>query len=160
MTTQTIDIPGVGVLVAVWTSAGLHRLLLPGIPLQPEWSARKDVAFPNRQKELEGSLRAYFAGRAMDFAGIPLDLAGYTFFQARVFGCVRRLPYGATTTYGEVALELGRAGAARAVGQALRRNRTPLVVPCHRILACRSLGGFGAGLEWKERLLAFEGLHP
>jgi methylated-DNA-[protein]-cysteine S-methyltransferase len=109
--------------------------------------------------ELEVSLRAYFAGGAVDFTGIPLDFSGYTFFQTEVLSCVRRLPYGTTATYGEIARAIGRAGATRAVGQVMRRNRTPLVIPCHRVLARHSLGGFGQGLEWKKRLLALEGFH-
>jgi O-6-methylguanine DNA methyltransferase len=158
MITQTIDLPGVGALVAVWTPAGLYRLSLPGNPLRPESGAEKDIVSSVRQTQLELLLRAYFAGGAVDFTGIPLDYSGYTFFQRQVLGFVRRLPYGATATYGEIALAVGRTGAARAVGQAVGRNRTPLVVPCHRILARRSLGGFGQGPEWKKRLLALEGL--
>jgi len=66
--------------------------------------------------------------------------------------------YGQTCTYGELAALVGNRRAARAVGQALARNPTPILVPCHRVLASGGgLGGFGGGLEMKRRLLLLEG---
>ena len=74
----------------------------------------------------------------------------------------RRIPWGATTSYGELALQIGVAQAARAVGRALARNPVPIIVPCHRILAKgHRAGGFSApgGVFTKQHLLALEGVH-
>ena len=102
-------------------------------------------------------LSEYLAGERRDFT-VPVDLSGVTDFSRLVLEECRRLPYGQTLSYGELAAALGRPKAARAVGQALGRNPVPLIVPCHRILAAGGgLGGFGLGLEAKRRLLELEG---
>ena len=68
-----------------------------------------------------------------------------------------QIPYGATQTYGEVALRIGKPGASRAVGTACGRNPVPVLVPCHRVVASGGkLGGFSAGLSWKRNLLNLE----
>lgn len=86
----------------------------------------------------------------------PLDLGG-TPFQRAVWDALRRIPRGATRTYAELARELGRPGAARAVGAAAGANPLPVIVPCHRLLAADGLGGFSGGLPTKRALLALEG---
>ena len=103
------------------------------------------------------ALEAYFSGRPASFADIPVDWSGYTPFAQAVLAACRTVPFGRTCTYGELARLVGKPHAARAVGNALRQNRTPLVVPCHRIIrADGSPGGFAGGREWKERFLALE----
>jgi len=88
-----------------------------------------------------------------------LDLAGATPFRRRVWAELRRIPRGATRSYGEVADELGKRRAARAVGGACGANPVPVLIPCHRVLAANGrLGGFSGGLDWKRRLLAIEGV--
>ncbi|MDX8401886.1 MAG: methylated-DNA--[protein]-cysteine S-methyltransferase [Mariprofundaceae bacterium] len=77
-----------------------------------------------------------------------------TDFQARLRAALLAIPPGNTRTYGELARRLG--SSPRAVGQALRANPQPILIPCHRIVAANGLGGFSAGIEWKRRLLAFE----
>ena len=78
-------------------------------------------------------------------------------FTGRLLASLEELvPFGRTATYGQVAEALGRPGAARAVGRALAANPCPILVPCHRVVAARGLGGFGPGLEWKRALLALE----
>lgn len=157
--TQIINIPEAGPVVAVWRPQGLFNLFLPGQFHLVDVGPRKDAARrPDFLLRLEKHLKAYFGGRAVDFSGIPVDFEGYTAFQFEVLSFVRRLPHGLVTTYGAVAEKINHPGAARAVGQALRRNRTPLVIPCHRVLGKHSLGGFSAGLRWKERLLILEGV--
>ncbi|ACA60035.1 methylated-DNA--[protein]-cysteine S-methyltransferase [Candidatus Desulforudis audaxviator] len=107
---------------------------------------------------LTDRLETYFSGRAVDFDLIPVDWSGYTPFQRAVLEAVREVPWGETRTYGELARLVGRPRASRAVGNALGTNRTPLVVPCHRIIrAGGALGGFGGGPELKDRLLRLEG---
>jgi len=102
-------------------------------------------------------LEAYFSGRPASFTDMPVDWSGYTPFVRVVLAACRAVPFGQTRTYGELARMLEKPGAARAVGNALRKNRTPLVVPCHRIIrADGSPGGFTGGREWKERFLALE----
>ena len=66
----------------------------------------------------------------------------------------REIPYGSTVTYGEIAREVGTSP--RAVGQAMARNPTPLVIPCHRVVAADGIGGFSPSVEIKEALLAME----
>ncbi|HUB91103.1 MAG TPA: methylated-DNA--[protein]-cysteine S-methyltransferase [Dyella sp.] len=86
----------------------------------------------------------------------PLDVAA-TAFQWRVWEALTRIPVGTTKSYGELAAELGKPGAARAIGQACGSNRLALLVPCHRIVReDGSLGGWRWGVERKRKLLAHE----
>ena len=106
-------------------------------------------------------IRRYLAGDTIDFAPVALDLTGVGPFRRKVYEAARRIGWGRTTTYGELAWQAGAPGAARAVGQALGRNPVPIVVPCHRVLASGGkVGGFSAfgGAATKERLLALEGV--
>lgn len=110
--------------------------------------------------DLVERLKQYSAGAAVDFSDVKVDVAHLTMFGRRVVEACRRIKRGTTRSYGELAADGGSPGAARAVGQLMARNRYPLVVPCHRVLASGgSLGGFSApkGLAMKRRLLALEG---
>lgn len=101
-------------------------------------------------------LGEYFAGRRRSF-DLPLAPAPPgTTFQEAVWRALREIPYGEVVSYGDVAAWVGRPGATRAVGSACGANRIALVIPCHRVVARTGLGGFGGGLETKERLLALE----
>jgi O-6-methylguanine DNA methyltransferase len=100
-------------------------------------------------------LRAYFSRIRREF-DLPLDVRG-TAFQRAVWTEVARIPYGVTTTYGEVAQRMGRPRAARAVGAAVGANPLPILIPCHRVVgAGGSLTGYGGGLELKANLLRLE----
>jgi methylated-DNA-[protein]-cysteine S-methyltransferase len=112
-------------------------------------------------KTLQRTLEQYFAGIAVDFSNIPIDIRDATPFRSEVWLAARDVAWGKTVSYAGLAQRMGRsAGAARAVGQALGANPIPIIIPCHRILAAGdSLGGFSAGLEWKRELLCVEG-HP
>jgi methylated-DNA-[protein]-cysteine S-methyltransferase len=106
-------------------------------------------------QEAERQLAEYFAGRRTEF-DLPLDPSG-TPFQQKVWSALRRIPFGETRTYAEVATQIGHPGAARAVGAASGRNPLSIVAPCHRVIGTRgALTGFAGGLEVKARLLAFE----
>ena len=108
---------------------------------------------------LRTQLAEYFAGERREF-DLPLDYPG-TPFQRRVWDALRRIPYGETRTYAELAREIGAPGAARAVGRANGLNRIAVVVPCHRVVAAGGgLGGYGGGLWRKLRLLETEGAVP
>lgn len=101
-------------------------------------------------------LDAYFAGQNPDFSQLPLAPAG-TEFRRRVWAALRAIPYGATSSYGQIAGEIGCRGGARAVGGACGANPLLIVVPCHRVLGSDGrLTGFSAGMERKEWLLAHE----
>jgi len=103
-------------------------------------------------------LRAYFGGARETF-DVPVDWSGVTAFGRAVLERVHAIPYGEVRTYGDIARQVGKPGASRAVGQAVGANPVPLIVPCHRVVAANGLGGFGGGLEWKRRLLSLEGVH-
>lgn len=101
-------------------------------------------------------LAAYFAGERTGF-DVAVRLHG-TEFQKQVWQALRAVPFGATVTYGELAARAGSPRAARAIGQTMARNRLPIVVPCHRVIASGGqLGGFTGGLGVKRALLAIEG---
>ena len=101
----------------------------------------------------------YVAGRRAAF-DLPVDLSHVTAFQRQVLLAAGRIPRGQVRTYAELARQIGRPTAARAVGQALSHNPVPIVVPCHRVLAADgSLRGYlgSQGVETKQRLLVLEG---
>lgn len=109
--------------------------------------------------DLARRLTAFAAGESVDFDDVRIDQRHLTPFGRRIQQACRRIPRGETRSYGELAAAAGSAGAARAVGQAMARNRYPLVVPCHRVLASGGgIGGFSSpqGLAMKRRLLALE----
>jgi len=88
---------------------------------------------------------------------LPLDLSAGTAFQRQVWEALRRIPFGETRSYVEVARAVDRPRASRAVGQACGRNPLPLFIPCHRVIsATGTLGGFSGGIQIKEALLALE----
>lgn len=101
-------------------------------------------------------LRSYFAGHRVAFTD-ELDLSRATAFQLEVWRLTRLIPYGETRSYSWVAEQLGKAGAGRAVGQALARNPLPIIVPCHRVVAKDGkLGGYRGGVAKKGYLLRME----
>jgi len=106
-------------------------------------------------------LAEYFAGQRRAFE-VPLDLSGCPPFTRQILEELRKVPYGATLTYGELAARAGCPRAARAVGRAMAANPLPIVIPCHRVVAADGrLGGYsgGEGLPTKQWLLTFEQGH-
>ena len=107
---------------------------------------------------LVSRLAAYFSGDPVSFADVELDLEWMTPFQCAVAGVLRAVPYGETVTYGELAALAGHPNAYRAAGSFCARNRFPLFVPCHRVVAAEGLGPYGSlGSSYKQRLLELEG---
>lgn len=101
-------------------------------------------------------LREYFNGRRRSF-DLPLDPAG-TPFQKQVWHALRTIPYGQTRSYAQIARQIGRPSAARAVGAANGRNPLSIIVPCHRVIGSSGkLTGFAGGLKVKAQLLTLEG---
>jgi len=129
----------------------------------PSYQVRRIMeAFPGVREdkgllpEFAAELAGYSAGRVREFS-VRVDLSGLPDFSRRVLERTRRIPFGETLTYGQLAAECGNVKACRAVGMVMARNPLPLVIPCHRVLAGDgSLGGFSGGLDLKRKLLAHE----
>ncbi len=112
---------------------------------------------PRAVDEARRELDEYFVRRRRAF-DLAVDLRGMTPFAVRVLDELARVPYGRTSTYGELAALAGRPRAARAVGMVMNRNPVPIVLPCHRIVgASGDLVGYAGGLERKIELLRLEG---
>lgn len=150
-----------GYLAAVWSDSGLWELTFPFTDEAAALSrlGTKD-ALPGEMTaeaaELAQELKVYFSGYPVQFSA-PIDWRGYTPFQAAVLRHTCSIPCGVTESYGQVAAAIGSPKASRAVGGALHINRTPIVVPCHRVIGSSGkLVGFGGGLELKDALLLLE----
>jgi methylated-DNA-[protein]-cysteine S-methyltransferase len=106
-------------------------------------------------QEVDDQLAAYFAGELVTF-DVRLRLEG-TSFQQQVWAGLLEIPYGATTSYGDLATRIGNPKASRAVGLANGRNPIAIIVPCHRVIGSSgSLTGYGGGLDRKRSLLDLE----
>ncbi len=142
-----------GAWVLEGSDDGLHRVYLPreAPPVSPV-DALPCALLDRAAVEFE----EYFSGRRQNWTFPTRPLTG-TEFQRRVWTLLSDIPFGATTTYGQLAARLGSPGAARAVGGANGANPLPVVVPCHRVVATSSLGGYSGGLDVKTFLLTLEG---
>jgi methylated-DNA-[protein]-cysteine S-methyltransferase len=157
----------IGACGIAWSPTGIIGLHLP--------ETGRIVALRNLQRRFPGAeegeppaeiaraiarIAAFLGGAKDAFADIALDDRNLGDFDRGVYRETRAIPAGSTATYGEIAVRLGDAGQARAVGQALGRNPWPIVVPCHRVTAADGrMGGFSApgGTATKLKLLEIEG---
>ena len=134
-------------------------VILCGTHRAPGDVARK-VDSAAARRHLESTLEAlveYFSGTRHEFDDLSLAPEG-TFFQKSVWNELRRIPYGTTTTYGDLARRVGRPSAARAVGAANGQNPIGIIQPCHRVIGADGrLTGFAGGLAMKAWLLRHEG---
>jgi methylated-DNA-[protein]-cysteine S-methyltransferase len=148
----------VGPLRISFTERGLTALEFAGEEASP--ALEHDAPPPHLTRLIEAlkrELTAYFEGTPTDFAALTLDPRG-TPFQLRVWQELRRIPWGQTISYGELARRVGNPKASRAVGQANAVNPIPLITPCHRVIAGDgSLRGYSSGLDRKRWLLRHEG---
>jgi methylated-DNA-[protein]-cysteine S-methyltransferase len=120
------------------------------VAIQPEW-INEDKPF----RSLAEQFYQYFLGKRHQF-DIPIRLQGTT-FQEIVWNELLSIPYGTTTTYGELAKRIGNPKAVRAVGMANGQNPIPIIVPCHRVIGSNGkLTGFSGGLHNKAMLLSLE----
>lgn len=143
------DVPG-------WGAGELW--LDDGLVVNHELPSAKPVRGARDGHPLTERLRAWFAGSRDDFADVELDLDWCTPFQRALVDALRRVPPGQTVTYGELAALAGRPNAHRAAGSLCAGNRFPVFVPCHRVVAAGSIGGYGSlGVEYKRRLLDLDG---
>ncbi len=147
-----VDGPFGELLIATEDGAALSRVWLPPAHPAAGWLRDDDLpvlAAARRQ------LGEYFAGERTDF-DLPLAARG-TAFQQKVWDALRRIAYGTTRSYGQIADEIGAPGAARAVGAANHDNPLAIIVPCHRVVGANgSLVGYAGGLDQKRTLLELE----
>ena len=138
----------VGPLTLTGTEDALTRLSFGG--------GQAGAGSPSPALELAArELEEYFAGVRREFT-VPLAPVG-TAFQLAVWSALREIPSGATASYRDIAVRLGKPGGAVAVGQANSRNPIPIIIPCHRIIgAGGQLVGYTGGLEIKRFLLRLE----
>ncbi len=135
---------------------GLYRIILPGknslSPVQyppPNSLALKTLTSAARQ------LNRYFQGQPVSFE-LDIILTG-TSFQKKVWALIKKIPYGKTSSYSEIAQQLGNRNKARAVGNAANKNPLPLIIPCHRVIgADNHLTGYAGGVTLKQALLRLE----
>jgi len=158
-----LELPRLGLLALAWSARGLVRIAQGATVLDrdalvrrlPESSQLSASPVPARYAE---PLLGYDRGDPVDPAEIPVDLRG-TAFQNRVWRALRRVPRGSVRTYAGLATDIGSPRAMRAVGAAMAQNPLPIVVPCHRVIACGArIGGYRDGVDRKRVLLALEGV--
>ncbi len=154
--------PAVGRIYVAATYRGICRISLPAHPVEnffktviekynPSILIQNNRLFDNFYIQLE----EYLSGRRALFS-IPLDLRG-TPFQSEVWEALAQIPYGETRSYGEIAGQIGRPKAVRAVGQANHVNPVPILIPCHRVIGSKGDPvGYGGGIPLKNQFLALE----
>ena len=147
----------VGELTLVATDAGLTAILWENDdPDRVRLGAMVERGDDPILAATEQQLNAYFAGTLTRFT-VPLDFQG-TDFQKSVWAALLTIPFGETRSYGEIARQIGRPSASRAVGAANGRNPISIIAPCHRVIGSSgALTGFAGGLEAKAYLLGMEG---
>jgi methylated-DNA-[protein]-cysteine S-methyltransferase len=158
-----------GVCSVAWNDDAISCFQLPSS--KPEdielWRKRRvphasRAAPHSRVRPLIDEAIRYFGGEVIDFMDTPIDLRGQSEFFVAIYGALRRVPYGQTTTYGELARSIGSgAERSREVGVAMAVNPLPLIIPCHRVLAAGGrLSGFSApgGKEAKAWMLRLGGV--
>lgn len=159
------------ITIPVWvTDSGVKRLVLPpelaSLPIERPPAVRVRIRGPVSEAgerhigDVAQFIRALVAGRKP--RSVPAaDLSGLSAFTSLVLQNTCVIPWGEVRSYGWLAASIGMRGAARAVGGALGRNPVPLIVPCHRVVrSSGETGGFGAGVDVKEWLLARERCVP
>ncbi len=153
----------IGDMIALSSRTHLHLLEFVGRKALPAELARLQIMAKGEigigqyapTSQIRAELAAYFSGASADFT-TPLALHGSEFTRA-VWAALQNIPAGETRSYGQIAAEIGRPSASRAVARANGANQIALVIPCHRVIgADGSLTGYGGGLWRKQRLLEIE----
>jgi methylated-DNA-[protein]-cysteine S-methyltransferase len=154
----------------VWSARGIAGVQLPERSeaatrnrLLRRFPGARDGEPPAEVRRVIDDIVALLGGEKRDLSYVTIDIAAAPQFHCRVYEVARRIPAGATLSYGEVAERLGDRNLARDVAEALSQNPCPIIVPCHRILAAGGKpGGFSApgGVATKLRLLTIEGAQP
>jgi methylated-DNA-[protein]-cysteine S-methyltransferase len=122
-----------------WSGSTVHRVrfALTGIP-----------------GDVPEMIRKFCTGKQADLSLLDSSVLHEDTVYARIYRAVQKIPYGSTATYGEIAQLIGTSP--RVIGQAMARNPTPLIIPCHRVVAAHGIGGFSPSVEIKQELLAME----
>ncbi|MBX3532966.1 MAG: methylated-DNA--[protein]-cysteine S-methyltransferase [Xanthobacteraceae bacterium] len=153
----------------VWTNRGIAGVNLPE-GSEEKTRARVKKRFPEAEEaaaspeiqKIIDEVIALVAGEKIDFSHVTLDHAPLPEFSKRVYEIVCTIPIGHTLTYGDIAKKLGDVSLSREVGQAMGKNPTPIIMPCHRVVAASGkTGGFSApgGVDTKMKLLSIERRH-
>jgi methylated-DNA-[protein]-cysteine S-methyltransferase len=154
--TTTVDSPCGPLICVVDEDGAVVRIAFSHGRDAQKISTLELIEDSGRTAEVRRQLDEYFAGKREEF-DLPLAPRG-TPFELSVWDELRRIPFGETRSYADIARALGKPAATRAVGRANGANPIPIVVPCHRVIGSNgSLTGFGGGLEAKARLLELEG---
>lgn len=155
------DATPIGTIEILATTAGIFSVNLLGHIS----SFKKANVLPGEESELTRAamqqILEYFDGKRKVF-DLPVDLKGLKPFQQEILKLTAQIPFGEWMTYGQIACDLGKPAASRAVGGALGSNPVPLIIPCHRVVAANGrLTGFSAaeGVRTKQWLLELEGHH-
>ena len=169
MAAYTLFDTAIGRCGLAWGDAGLITLQLPEASDAATLSRMtrhlddpQETPPPQPIQQMIDAVVALTEGANSDLTQVPLDMAGISPYNRRLYEAIRAIPPGATRTYGQIAADLGEPGAAQAVGRAMGRNPWPIIVPCHRVVAAGGkTGGFSAhgGVTTKLRLLAIEQAH-
>lgn len=153
-----ISIPGLGNIKVITSEAGIISLRFVKRRIITKNKTNSFTASFIKEL-LEKELKLYVNGRLKEFS-VPIDLSYISGFTKDVLEEVRKIPYGKTITYKELALAIGKPHAARAVGNSLSKNPVPIIIPCHRVIKTNgSLGGFSSGIAIKKKLLSIEKSH-
>jgi methylated-DNA-[protein]-cysteine S-methyltransferase len=160
----------IGCCGIVWNERGIAGVQLPERSeaatrsrLLRRFPGARDGAPPGEIRRAIDDIVALLGGERRDLSHVAIDIGAVPEFHRRVYEVARRIPPGATLSYGELAERLGDRNLARDVAEALSKNPCPIIVPCHRILAAGGKsGGFSAagGVATKLRLLTIEGAQP
>ncbi|HET7803462.1 MAG TPA: methylated-DNA--[protein]-cysteine S-methyltransferase [Pseudolabrys sp.] len=160
----------IGTCGIVWGARGIIGVQLPETDaaatrarVRRRYPMAGEAQPPPHVRRAIAGIIALVGGEKRDLTDIVIDDSGQSDFNKRVYAIVRKIPPGATMTYGEIAGRLGDKALSREVGQAMGENPTPLIMPCHRVLAAGGKsGGFSAsgGVVTKLRLLTIEGAQP
>lgn len=144
-----------GIFCLNGTKHGLYQVLFPG-------KRKGSTRFTPTRCDKSHLVRVKWLSQYFRNPNIPIepkmDLSGCTAFEMKVYRALCRVPPGKVISYSHLAKRAGFPGAARAVGTAMRKNRLPIMIPCHRVIrGDGSLGQYSRGLRWKRFLLKHEG---
>ncbi len=145
-----------GTFYAEATERGVYRLEFPGKTKNKKEGASSDGSSPYlaRARKL---LKHYLNGKKVSFAKLPFDLTGYTDFERSVLKKLSGVRWGERLCYQDLAARVGRPRASRAIGSVMRKNRLPILLPCHRVIRSGGrLGKYSKGQSWKRFLLTLE----
>lgn len=164
--TTLFDTP-FGSIRAFWTTVGLRQLEWPARqPDEPNCGEINDLSsgegpLQGQERALQDWLTGYFAGNFWNLPTVQIDRTDWSPFFAKVYTACQEIIAGNVVTYGQLAISAGSPQGARAVGQAMARNRLPLLIPCHRVIGGqRGMGGYSGpgGIATKGWLLRHEGV--